>query len=90
MPYRNYANAHAGLGYKWQFTKNAAFTNDFTFLADLSDTSNWFMTEKAAITANISSIFALQGSWTLLYRNQPVPGFHNTDTATAFGIVAKF
>ena len=90
VPYRNYANARAGLGYKWQFTKNAAFTNDFTFLADLSDTSNWFINEKAAITANISSVFALQASWTLLYRNQPVFGFDNTDTATAFGIVAKF
>ena len=90
VPYRNYANARAGLNYKWQFTKNAAFTNDFNFLADLSDTSNWFITEKAAITANISSVFALQASWTLLFRNQPVIGFDNTDTATAFGIVAKF
>ena len=90
VPYRNYANARAGLNYKWQFTKNAAFTNDFNFLADLSDTSNWFITEKAAITANISSVFALQASWTLLFLTQPVIGFDNTDTATAFGIVAKF
>jgi hypothetical protein len=35
-------------------------------------------------------VFALQASWTLLYRNAPVAGFRNTDTATAFGIVAKF
>jgi putative salt-induced outer membrane protein len=89
-PYKNYANARAGVGYKWQFTKNAAFTNDFTYLVDLSDTANWFMTEKAAITANISSVFALQASWTLFYRNQPVINFAKTDTATAFGIVAKF
>jgi putative salt-induced outer membrane protein YdiY len=90
VPYRNYANARTAVNYKWQFTKNAAFTNDFTFLVDLSATANWFITEKAAITANISSIFALQASWTLFFRNQPVPGFDNTDTATAFGIVAKF
>lgn len=90
VPYRNYANIHAGLGYKWQFTKNAAFTNDFSYLLDLSDTGNWFITNKAAITANISTIFALQASWTLLFRNQPVPGFDNTDTATAVGLVAKF
>jgi putative salt-induced outer membrane protein len=90
VPYRNYANARAGLGYKWQFTTTAAVTNDFNFLVDLSDTANWFMTDRAAITAAISKIFALQASWTLLYRNQPVPGFHNTDTATAVGLVAKF
>ena len=36
------------------------------------------------------TVFALQASWTLLFRNQPVIGFDNTDTATAFGIVAKF
>ena len=25
---RRYASARAGLGYKWQFSKTAAFTND--------------------------------------------------------------
>ena len=90
LPSRNYATANAGLGYKWQFTKTAAFTNDFSYLLDLSDTANWFITDKAAITASISKVFALQASWTLLYRNQPVPGFDNTDTATAVGLVAKF
>ena len=90
VPYRNYANARAALNYKWTFSKTAAFTNDFTYLLDLDDTKNWFMTNKAAITANLTSILALQASWTLFFRNQPVPGFDNTDTATAVGIVAKF
>jgi putative salt-induced outer membrane protein YdiY len=39
---------------------------------------------------DISKVFALQASWTLLYRNQPVVGFSNTDTATAVSLVAKF
>lgn len=90
QPSRSYANARTAVAYKWQFTKTAAFTNDFGFLVDLSDTANWFINEKAAITADISKVFALQASWTLLYRNQPVLGFGNTDTATAVGIVAKF
>jgi len=88
---KSYATVKSALAFKWQFTKAAAFTNDFTFLDDLDDTSNWFMTDKAAIAANISSIFALQASWTLLYRNQPSsPAFGHTDTATAVGLVAKF
>jgi putative salt-induced outer membrane protein len=90
VPSRNYATARAALNYKWQFSKTAAFTNDFTFLLDLDQTSNWFITDKAAITASLTSVFALQASWTLLFRNQPVPGFGSTDTATAFGVVAKF
>ena len=87
---RDYANIRAALYYKWQFTKNANFTNDFTYLLDLDDTRNYFITNKAAITADISKVFALQASWTLLWRNQPVPGFGHTDTATAVGIVAAF
>jgi putative salt-induced outer membrane protein len=99
LPYRNYANIRAGAGYKWQFTKSAAFTNDFAYLLDLSETKNWFITDKAAITAAISKIFALQASWTLLYRNLPpvkdpttvpVTRYDNTDTATAVSLVAKF
>jgi len=75
--------------YKRQFTRTAAFTNAFTFLLDLDETANWF-TNKAAIAAQISTIFGLQASWTRMYRNQPVIGFDNTDTATAVGVVAKF
>ncbi len=86
----SYANIRAALYYKWQFTKNADFTNDFTYLLDLDNTANYFITNKAAITADISKIFALQASWTLLWRNDPVPGFGHTDTATAVGIVANF
>jgi putative salt-induced outer membrane protein len=87
---RNYANARAALNYKWQLTKTAAFTNDFGYLLDLADTGNWFITNKTAIAVDISSIFALQASWTLLYRNQPVVTFSHTDTATAVALVAKF
>ena len=90
VPYRNYANARAAVNYKWEFSKTAAFTNDFAFLLDLDQTSNWFITEKAAVTASLTSVFAMQASWTLFFRNQPVHPFGNTDTATAFGIVAKF
>jgi putative salt-induced outer membrane protein YdiY len=64
--------------------------NDFTDLVDLPDTANGFITDKAAIAVDISKVFALQASWTLLYRNQPVVGFSNTDTATAVSLVAKF
>jgi putative salt-induced outer membrane protein len=88
---RSYALVKSALAFKWQFSKMAGFTNDFTFLEDLDDTSNWFITDKAAITAQMTAIFALQASWTLLYHNEPVsPAFGHTDTATAISLVAKF
>jgi putative salt-induced outer membrane protein len=87
---RSYANGRAGLTYKWQISKVAAFTNDATFLYDFSDSSNWYFNEKAAITADLTNIFALKASYTLLYRNEPVPTFRKTDTATAAALVAKF
>jgi putative salt-induced outer membrane protein YdiY len=87
---RNYASARAGLAYKWQFSKSAFFTNDFSFLYDLSNSNNWIIAEKAAVTASLTSIFALRASWTLLYTNEPVLGFSATNTATAVALVAKF
>jgi putative salt-induced outer membrane protein len=87
---RNYANAHLGVGYKWTFSKTAAFTNDFGVLLDLADTNNWIISDTAAVTATLTSVLAIKASWTILYRKEPVPGFKKTDTATAVSLVAKF
>ncbi len=87
---RNYANARFGLNYKWVFSKSAQFTNDFGFLLDFEDTNNWIINDTAAITATLTSVFAIKASWTILYRREPVPGFRTTDTWTAVSLVAKF
>jgi putative salt-induced outer membrane protein len=87
---RNYASARAALAYKWTFSKTADFTNEFAFLEDLSDSSNWIVNEKAAISAALTSLFSLKASWTLVYDHVPVTGFRNTDTATSLALVAKF
>ena len=87
---RGYGSGKSGLAYKWQFSKTAAFTNDLFFLFDFSDSSNWTITEKAALTADLTTILALKASYSLLYRNEPVPTFKKTDTATAIALVAKF
>lgn len=59
-------------------------------LHDLSDSSNWIASEKAAIAASLTTIFSLKASYALLYNNEPVPTFKKTDTATAVALVAKF
>jgi putative salt-induced outer membrane protein len=87
---RNYANARAALNYKWQFSKTAFFTNDFSFLFDFDDTDNFIITDTAAITAALTKVFAIKASWSIIYDNVPVIGFDSTDTATAVSLVAKF
>jgi putative salt-induced outer membrane protein len=85
-----YASGRAGLLYKWQFSKTADFTNEISYLYDFDDSSNWILTEKAAVTATLTSLLSLKASYTLLYSNEPVPTFKKTDTATAVALVAKF
>jgi putative salt-induced outer membrane protein len=87
---RGYASGRAGLGYAWEFSKTASFTNDAAYTLDFSDSSNWYFADKAAITAALTSTFSLKASWAILYSNEPVPGFKSTDTTTAFALVAKF
>jgi len=87
---RNYASARAGLGYKWEFSKTAAFTNDASYQRDFSDSENWIFSDKAAVAASLTATFSLKASYTLLYRHEPVPTFKRTDTATAVALVAKF
>jgi putative salt-induced outer membrane protein len=86
----DYAILHSGLGYAWKFSRTAAFTEDASYNLDLSDSSNWFFVNKAAIAAALTSTFSLKASWTLLYSNEPVPTFKKTDTTTAVALVAKF
>jgi putative salt-induced outer membrane protein YdiY len=87
---RSYAAARAGIGYKWAFSRTAVFTNDTSYQRDLSDSSNWILSDKAAIAAALTATFSLKASYTLLYNHEPVPTFKRTDTATAVALVAKF
>lgn len=87
---RSYASARAGLGYAWKFSKTAEFTDDLSYSRDLSDSSNWIFSNKAALAASLTATFSLKASYTLLYNNEPVPTFKKTDTATAVALVAKF
>jgi putative salt-induced outer membrane protein len=87
---RRYATARAGLGYKWAFSRTAVFTNEMSYLRDLSDANNWIFSDKAAIAAALTATFSLKASYTVLYNHEPVPTFKRTDTATAVALVAKF
>ena len=91
VPYRNYANVRAGLNYKWQFTKTPSSRTTSTTSLDLSDTQELVHHDKAAITASLTQRLRYAGVLdAALPQPSPCRVQDNTDTATAFGLVAKF
>lgn len=68
----SFAGFRAFLGYLYNISKTSTFTEDFTVLENLSDTSDLRMRSVSAVTASLSKKVALKVSLTLLYDNQPV------------------
>jgi putative salt-induced outer membrane protein YdiY len=86
----DYASARAGAKFVWKFSKSADFTDEVSFLEDLSDSKNWIFRNSASVTAAMTSLLSLRASYGLVYDNEPVPGFKSTDTVTSVALVAKF
>ncbi len=92
-PAFSYATAAAGIDFGWKFSKSAELTEVFSWTDNLDDTTDWYLRSTTAVTANLTSIFALKASFTYLYDNLPplrIPAYDKTDTITAIGLVAKF
>jgi putative salt-induced outer membrane protein len=86
----NYATARLGLKFVWKFSKSADFTEEAAWTEDFSDTEHWVFRNKAAVSASLTKLLSLKLSWSLVYNNQPPPGFGKTDTVTAAAVVATF
>ena len=80
----------AGGAYKLNISATSQISEDAGFNLSLSDGSNWRYANALAITAKVSSIFALKVSNTIRYVNAPVTGFESTDAVTSVALVAKF
>lgn len=90
LPGVDYATGRAGVQFGWKFSKSAELTEEVSWTEDLDDTSDWVLRSVTAVTADLTSVFALKASYTYLYDNVPVPGFLKRDTITAVALVAKF
>jgi putative salt-induced outer membrane protein YdiY len=69
---QSFAGARAFLGYLYNISKTSSFTEDFTLLETLDDTSDLRARSVSAVTASISQKLALKVTLALLYDNQPV------------------
>jgi putative salt-induced outer membrane protein YdiY len=79
-----------GLRYAWSLSKKSEFTQDTYLTLDMSRADDFRVQNAAAISAGLNSFLSLKISHTLTYLNQPVPGFHRTDTIGSAALVAHF
>ena len=82
--------ARLGASYKWTFSKTAEFTEDCSFIEDLSDTGDWRLQSVASLSASMSTLLSLKATHTFNYVRKPPATFGRTDTITAVALVAKF
>ena len=79
-----------GENYRLKLSATAEFSDDFVFNEALSDAGDWRISQVAAVTAKLTSLFSLRVSNTVRYVHQPVDGFQSTDSITAISLVARF
>lgn len=87
---RSFASGSAGLRYRWQVSPTAEFTNEGSFTANLEETEDWRVANRAALRVSITDIFSIRVSHTVEHLNDPVPGFQGTDTRMSLALVAGF
>ena len=85
-----FPTARAGFLYEWQISRTATYSEEFSFLANLEEGSDWRIVNTGSVTAEIVKAIALKLSFAILYANEPVPGFSKRDTLISAAIVAKF
>ena len=88
----NLSTATLGGGglYILKISDTSELTEDGHLVFSLANGSDWRYANAVALTAKVSTIFALKLSNTIRYLNAPVVGFKNTDAVTAVALVAKF
>jgi putative salt-induced outer membrane protein len=86
----SYLGGILGLSYEWKFSESASLTERLVFYPNFDDTSDWRFNSVTAVTASLTKVLALQASYEIRYRNQPIGDNDDTDTATKISVVANF
>ncbi len=87
---RSFGTGQAGLLYKWKLSSTTDLSEEFSYVENFSDSSDWRVANAFSISVAINKVFSLKASHILAYLNEPVPGFGKTDTITSIALVAKF
>ena len=80
----------AGLKWDWTFSKNAGLSQRLLYYPNFDESADWRLASDTAVTASLTKLLALQFSYLVRYRNQPIDDLEKTDTTTKVSVVLKF
>jgi putative salt-induced outer membrane protein len=80
----------AGLKWDWAFSKSASLSQRLIFEPNFDESADWRFASDTAVTASLSKLFALQFSYLVRHRNQPIDDLEKTDTTTKMSVVMSF
>ena len=84
-----------GLKWDWKFSSSASLKQRVLYYPNFDDTADWRVGSETAVTADLTKLLALQFSYLVRYRNQPIEiaeGItrEKTDTTTKVSVVMSF
>jgi putative salt-induced outer membrane protein len=79
-----------GLKWDWAFSKNASLSQRLLYYPNFDDTADWRLGSDTAVKASLTKMLALQFSYQVRYRNQPIDDLEKTDTTTKASVVLNF
>lgn len=86
----DFGTGRGGLIYKFVISKTADFKNQASYIANLSDGTDWRFTDTAALSAALSARFSMKLSYNVTHLNKPPLDKKATDTTASAALVAKF
>lgn len=86
----DWLGAVAGLAYEWTISDSASLTERLLYYPNFDDSSDWRVASDTALRASLTEMLALQLSYQIRYRNQPIDTNESTDTTTRISVVLNF
>jgi putative salt-induced outer membrane protein YdiY len=86
----NWFGGVAGLKWEWAFSESASLSERVLYYPNFDTSSDWRVGSDTAVTADLTKLLALQFSYLVRYRNQPIDDREKTDTTTKVSVVMNF
>ena len=80
----------AGLTWDWAFSANASLAQRLVVYPNFDNSGDWRAVSDTAVKANLTKLLALQFSYGVNYRNEPIEHRDDTDTTTKMSVVLSF
>ncbi len=80
----------AGLKWHWAFSKSASLSQRVLYYPNFDESADWRLASDTAVTASLTKLLALQFSYLVRYRNEPIGDNEKTDTTTKVSVVLNF